>query len=208
MNVPPPVLLHSPATGELEPFRLSSPFANNILLFFFLIISAAFTTAGAYTKFSAYIKWPSALSTTFRRQLSLSITVSYIFTFDTIFPIGARSPSTPKYPLSGFSQITCFPAFIALSIISSWTYGGVHISTTSISGSSIKSLKSRDAFIKPYLSFIPFTCSKRRAEICLQQTGTPLKRFKAFICNSVALPAPATPRHISPFAFIILLLLN
>ena len=96
INVPPPVLLHSPATGELEPFRLSSPFINSILLFFACTISAAFLMAGAYTKFSAYINFlPDFLITFLRLRISSSI-FRYITRFDTVSPIGSSSPGSPK----------------------------------------------------------------------------------------------------------------
>ena len=47
VRVPPPVRFHLPATGLEEPFRLSSPFMNRILLFLARRISAAFCTGVA-----------------------------------------------------------------------------------------------------------------------------------------------------------------
>ena len=96
INVPPPVLDHSPATGELDPFNDSSPFANSILDFFFLIISAALTIAGAYTKFSAYINFLPDLLTRSRSLSNDFNNSSYICALDTLSPIGSLSPALPK----------------------------------------------------------------------------------------------------------------
>ena len=96
MKVPPPVLSHSPATGELEPLRLSSPFAYKIRLFFAVIISAAFNTAGAYTKFSAYINFFPDLRIIWRNLLIDSRSCKYITFLETLIPIGYSSPDMPK----------------------------------------------------------------------------------------------------------------
>ena len=53
--------------------------------------------------------------------------------FGTCLPIGVLSSPRPKYPVNGFSQMTCFPACMASTIIGACSAGGVQMSTTSTS---------------------------------------------------------------------------
>src|SRR5499427_5717605 len=79
-----------------------------------------------------------------RAVLSISaMTRSYMSDFGTCLPIGVLSSPRPKYPVNGFSQMTCFPACMASTIIVACSAGGVQISTTSISLSASRLLKSR-----------------------------------------------------------------
>jgi len=79
--------------------------------------------------------------------LSISSTTrSYMRDFGTCFPTGTLSSSRPKYPVNGFSQITCFPACTDCTIIPACSAGGVQISTTSISLSASSEEKSRQVW--------------------------------------------------------------
>jgi hypothetical protein len=70
-----------------------------------------------------------------RNSVISAMTRSYIAALGTFLPIGAGSPGRPKEPVNGFSQITCFPARTASTIICACSAGGVQISTTLIAGS-------------------------------------------------------------------------
>jgi hypothetical protein len=72
-----------------------------------------------------------------------SMTRSYISDFGTCLPIGVLSSPRPKYPANGFSQMTCFPACTACTIIVACSMGGVQMSTTSMSRSASRSWKPR-----------------------------------------------------------------
>ena len=72
-----------------------------------------------------------------------SMTRWYISDFATVLPIGVLSSLRPKYPVNGFSQITCLPACTASTIIDAWRAGGVQMSMTSISLSANRARKSR-----------------------------------------------------------------
>jgi hypothetical protein len=72
-----------------------------------------------------------------------SRTRSYMRDFGTYFPTGTLSSPRPKYPVNGFSQMTCFPACTASTIIVACSAGGVQMSTTSISLSASSEGKSR-----------------------------------------------------------------
>ena len=101
-------------------------------------IDAAFATAGAYTQSSAYMKSLSLFRMTPAVRSSSASTESYIFRRLTL-PIGFASSGRPKYPVKGFSQITCLPAFRNSAIMGAWSCGGVQMSTTSMSGSLMRS---------------------------------------------------------------------
>src|SRR5262249_59203764 len=54
-----------------------------------------------------------------------SMTRSYMSALRTCLPIGTLSPSRPKYPVNGFSQITCFPVATTSTIMAACKAGGV-----------------------------------------------------------------------------------